>query len=107
MAQPLPCDLCGNPVGTFVITAQQTGDTLGVCAECVPAWAEAITAALDGATSDRHEPPTAPQGALEVADAEWEYDGGEGPPRPPEAPSGGAEGIQVASGGATAATDDD
>lgn len=54
MAQPIPCDICGQTTADFVITAVANGDTLGVGVECVSAWAEVIVRALDAARA--HEP---------------------------------------------------
>lgn len=104
MAQPIPCDVCGQNAADFVITAVANGDTMGLGAECVAAWAELIVQALDAAAAapvDEIDPPAAgypdpadepdeeptdaptdPADPAEPAEGRWEY------PEPDPAPRG-------------------
>lgn len=59
-----PCDICGETTADFMITATSNGDTLAVGAECVSAWAEAITSAYDAmveAQAAENAPPPPPK----------------------------------------------
>lgn len=65
MANPIPCDLCDSPWGHFVLTNQETGDTLGICVGCLPAFAEQLVRGVEQAQT-----ATEPAGVIEPAEAE-------------------------------------
>lgn len=35
MATPIPCDTCGQPNATAILTIQESGETAGYCAACL------------------------------------------------------------------------
>lgn len=57
MAQPIPCDMCGEVEADFMVTNVHNGDTMGLGVECVGLWAMGIEAAL----STPAEPEPAPE----------------------------------------------
>jgi len=86
MAQTIPCDICQSTPADFMVSNVHNGDTLGLCADDVPTWGEAIKSALQGAQE-------APDGVMDGPDGlpvpVEPYDGPEGVSGEPE-PSGDA-----------------
>ena len=50
MAQPLVCDLCGDPEDPvmFMVTITANGETLALGGACTPAWAVAVAQTITG-----------------------------------------------------------
>jgi hypothetical protein len=94
MAQPIPCDICGETTADLVVTVIADGQVIGVGVECLLDWALPIAeayaqavareagdrgtvnvAALDPPDMDVSGPAEAPQEAQEGpegSDADWE-----------------------------------
>lgn len=72
MAKALPCDLCEAPIADLMVSMIATGDTMAICARCIPAWAEAFTSALDAIAAGVPDELPAAEPSVVVTDAEWE-----------------------------------
>lgn len=92
MAQPIPCDLCGQVLADFMVTNVHNGDTMALGVECVGLFAaglEATAAAateagdpeqVDPETDEPTDEPTDTTGQPEPVDG----DGADLPPGAPE-----------------------